>query len=170
MKRGRGQPSLVKKCASALDELPDELRKPSPAGPRDSVLECGGPPCTLLMRRWDARPSRSAPVLGRSNERMPKGLGKPVRLGAIRRCCARGRAHSAVAYPAALAVMSSILVKHRLEAFVSGQDAGKWNESHGEFFRKILPGQRCGHGNRAQPLGDGGGEHSGWVGVGAFHA
>jgi hypothetical protein len=35
---------------------------------------------------------------------MPKGLGKPVRLGAIRRCCARGRAHSAVAYPAALAV------------------------------------------------------------------
>jgi len=57
------------------------------------------------MRRWDARPSRSAPVLGRSNERMPKGLGKPVRVGAIWRCCARGRAHSAVAFPAALAVM-----------------------------------------------------------------
>ena len=41
----------------------------------------------ILMRRWDARPSRSAPVLGRGNESMPKGLGKPVRLGAIRRCC-----------------------------------------------------------------------------------
>jgi hypothetical protein len=47
---------------------------------------------------------RSAPVLGRSNVEMPKGLEKLDRGGTLRVCCARGRAHSAVAYPVLLAV------------------------------------------------------------------
>jgi len=91
----------LKKQGAAIPQ-----NEPAHGTDRDLVprkLDCA----MLLMRRWDARPSRSAPVLGRSNERMPKGLGKPVRLGAIRRCCARGRARAAVAYPAALAVYAS---------------------------------------------------------------
>jgi hypothetical protein len=57
------------------------------------------------MRQWDARPRRSAPVLGRSHVKMPKGLGKLHYRGTLRACCARGRAHSGAAHPAVLAVM-----------------------------------------------------------------
>src|SRR5208282_3766273 len=58
----------------------------------------------LLRRRWDTLQRRSAPVSGRSNVKVQISPGKPGRVRTVRACCARGRAHSAVVYPAALAV------------------------------------------------------------------
>jgi hypothetical protein len=57
-----------------------------------------------LRRRWNTQQRRSAPVPGRSNMKPLTRLGKPVRVRTMRACCARGRAHSAVPYPAGLAV------------------------------------------------------------------
>ena len=74
----------------------------------------------LLRRRWDARPRRSAPVLGRSSVKRPKALGKLECGGTLRACCARGRAHSAVTYPAVLAVTSDVTAGTDAENAPSG--------------------------------------------------
>ena len=110
---------------------------------RSAAAQCFG--AMLLMRRWDAPPSRSAPVLGRSNESMPKGLGKPVRLGAIRRCCARGRAHSAVAYPAALAVCLclAVVVGRAAPVAIPGQTITLPVSAGAPYFADVEGHGRC---------------------------
>ena len=62
---------------------------------------------SILRRPRNQLQSRGAPVLGRSDVEVERSLGKWDRVGRVEACCARGRAHSAVVYPAALAVIQS---------------------------------------------------------------
>src|SRR5438477_9274485 len=75
----------------------------------------------LLRRPGNRLQSRSAPVLRRSNVEVERSLGKWDRAGRVEACCARGRAHSAVVYPAALAATAlGRLVAAALIAFEAG--------------------------------------------------
>src|SRR5271163_39994 len=74
----------------------------------------------MILRGWrDRTQSRSAPVLGRSHVKSRISLGKHVRLLAVGAGCARGRARSAVLYPAFLAVKKGQFLAY--QPFVSPQ-------------------------------------------------
>jgi hypothetical protein len=90
-------------CATAGNQFKVVQRRAQPPTKRSG-----------LMARLHDTGQRSAPVLGRSNVKAQKSLGRCGRASIIRSCCARGRAHSDLAVNPTVSSVKAI----------AGNDAG----------------------------------------------